>query len=518
MNERAAVAAVAIALGLGVATGGCKTTTEADERARRPALTAEAQAMLARALSQPDASGLVLDVAALEQTGVASRDDALRQMGELVAVMLPYLAAEEDDVATKQLLGRLAVGAVVLRQWTDWPNVRGLAVSLGDLSRASAEGIPPKNQVVLVVAVANAEDQNRRLLEGVLALGRAAMAESHGKSVKLVVQQQDACLVDVREGDSFCLRPGNGFILMGTPTALQGFATLPQGTGGDGAALTGPNILRMRMHMAGQGTADVVVQGREALTVAANVQASSPVLLAKLEQLVNETLQKWDASRAEQRQLLEQSLQSMKQQLAADPAAPADMKEAAQALSVDRVMDPNGWWSQLRTSVKTERGQDRYTVAFTIPAAAVKELSEMGAGFATSAGIIAAVAVPNFMKFQCRSRQAEVRSMLKRIAVSQLEHGVEKKRYATTFRDLGIEADPKARYTYCMGADCLRCVAPGCEAANRQNPCAGMSSVGKTLKDGFQVCAYGDADSDPALDIWLVDEAATPQNAENDCK
>lgn len=522
MNARWAVRTVTLAVGLWV-TSGCRTAAHDDAAADEagPALTADAQAMLSRALAQPDASGLVLDLVALEETGLASRDDALRQMAELAAVTLPYLAAEEEDPSTRQFLGRLSVGTAVLRQWAEWPNVRGLALAMGDLSRAAEDGTPPVNQVVLVVAVAGAEDQNRRLLQGVLALGRAAMAESHGREVRLVIQQRDACLVDVGQGDSFCLRPGNGFILMGAPRALQDFSALPQPSPSEHAAsavAAAPQILRLRLHLAAQGTADVLVQGREALTVAASVQAQSPVLLAKLEQVVNESLQKWDASRAAQRELLRQSLSTVQQQLSADPDAPADMKSAAIALTVDDVMDPNGWWTRLRQSVKTERGPGRYTAAFVVPPEGVKALSQMSRELVSSAGMVASVAVFKFTQFQCRSRQSEVKSTLTRIFVAQRAFAATKDRYAGSLRELGIEPPPNGRYSYCMGTECLQCTASGCAGVARQNVCAGMSSVGKSMQDGFQVCAYGDVDSDGELDIWLIDDSGVPENAENDCK
>ena len=50
-------------------------------------------------------------------------------------------------------------------------------------------------------------------------------------------------------------------------------------------------------------------------------------------------------------------------------------------------------------------------------------------------GILASIAIPNFVKFQCRAKQSEVKTSLKNIAVAEETYRAENDRYAA-----GLEA------------------------------------------------------------------------------
>ncbi len=281
-------------------------------------------------------------------------------------------------------------------------------------------------------------------------------------------------------------------------------------------------LLRARISMPEQGTGELVMAGRDSVELWANVETPSPVLLAKAEQTVLQFLEEYDARRVKQRAAIEPALAELKRDLAADAQAPASMKASVETLTVDRVLDPNGYWAQLRSSVKSERGAGKYRLTLTVPAGAVKELSRMAQNGGSSSmygvGVMAGIAVPNFLKFQCRAKQSEVKAMLKAIHVAQRSYAAEKNEWGRTFQDIGFVPNEGTRYTYCMGQECAVCTHAECTPMKAQNPCAGMSGVGRTMSDGFQVCAFANVDEDEKLDIWLVDDNGRPEAGENDCE
>ncbi len=68
-------------------------------------------------------------------------------------------------------------------------------------------------------------------------------------------------------------------------------------------------------------------------------------------------------------------------------------------------------------------------------------------------GILAAIAVPNFVKFQCRSKQSEAKTNLKSIYVAQESYRAENDAYGD-FVQIGWEAKgdaAKIRYDYVPG-------------------------------------------------------------------
>ncbi|MGA9526007.1 MAG: hypothetical protein WBV82_31400 [Myxococcaceae bacterium] len=473
-------------------------------------LTSEAKAMLARALADPQSNGAVVDVAAFEEVGLGSRDDALKSTMAVIEAALPFVVSEADE-EDRAAAARFTIATAVLREWAEWPNVRGMAFKVGRL-----DGENPVADSVIVLALAQGEEKNRELLTGIIALGRTIAGQDGSHTLE--IRSGDACIVSP-DDPPLCVRSGNGFVLMGTPEAMQAYAQSPAPTVEDAAV---PVLLRARASMPGQGAAELVIAGRDAVALQANLQATSPVLLAKAEQTVQELLQQYDVRRQKQRAAIEVALAEMKRELATDAQAPASMKSSVETLTVDRVLDPDGHWAQLRSSVKSERAAGTYRFAMTIPAGAVKEISQLaqsgGADGIYAIGMVSAIAVPNFMKFQCRSKQSEVRAILKSIYVAQRAHAAERKQWGRSFAELGVTPESNHRYTYCMGQECIACTHEECAPARTQNPCTGMSGVGRTLEDGFQVCAFANVDDDEKLDIWLIDDNGRPEAGENDCE
>jgi len=67
-------------------------------------------------------------------------------------------------------------------------------------------------------------------------------------------------------------------------------------------------------------------------------------------------------------------------------------------------------------------------------------------------GILAAIAIPGFNRFQARSKQGEAKSNLKSIFTSQRSQFQEKDRYLTNIRLLGFTPERGNRYYYLLNA------------------------------------------------------------------
>ena len=67
-------------------------------------------------------------------------------------------------------------------------------------------------------------------------------------------------------------------------------------------------------------------------------------------------------------------------------------------------------------------------------------------------GILAATAIPNFVRFQARSKQGEAKANLKSLFTAQRSYLQEKDKYATTINDIGFNPDRGNRYSYQNGA------------------------------------------------------------------
>jgi len=68
-------------------------------------------------------------------------------------------------------------------------------------------------------------------------------------------------------------------------------------------------------------------------------------------------------------------------------------------------------------------------------------------------GILAAIAIPNFIRFQARSKQSEVKTNLKALFTGQKSRFGEKDRYAVTLGEVGFAPERGNRYYYDLGLD-----------------------------------------------------------------
>jgi len=67
-------------------------------------------------------------------------------------------------------------------------------------------------------------------------------------------------------------------------------------------------------------------------------------------------------------------------------------------------------------------------------------------------GILAAIAIPNFIKFQARSKQSEAKANLKAIFTAQKRFFQEKDRFSSLTGEVGFEPERNNRYAYFLAA------------------------------------------------------------------
>ena len=66
-------------------------------------------------------------------------------------------------------------------------------------------------------------------------------------------------------------------------------------------------------------------------------------------------------------------------------------------------------------------------------------------------GILAAIAIPNFIKFQARSKQSEAKANLKAAFTAEKAYIQEKDKYETLINIVGFSPERNNRYAYYLG-------------------------------------------------------------------
>jgi type IV pilus assembly protein PilA len=134
-------------------------------------------------------------------------------------------------------------------------------------------------------------------------------------------------------------------------------------------------------------------------------------------------------------------------------------------------------------------------------------------------GILAAIAIPNFMKFQARARQSEAKSNLKGLFTATKSMYAEGSSLACNW--CGWAPELNYRYSYFF--------------ANAQPPrvgkfggaeadCAGDKWAASAKGDdndaaktgSFSATAVGNIDNDARMDCWVMNDANSLVNAQND--
>ncbi|MGI5860568.1 MAG: hypothetical protein ACOX6T_00760 [Myxococcales bacterium] len=480
----------------------------------------EAANLFARAEAPGPGFSLVIDIETLRELGFLSAPPAEGEapsttLADAWVATLPVLIAAADDPTKKTQLARHAVIARLIQRWSVWPphmQRLGLLLPTATLDKQALF-----DNGVLLFAVGADEATNKAVLEGFAALDRTYRSAQGAtpRIPKMHLEQGQLCIEAEMVPVPLCLHGGGGYYAMGTAKALEAAlasATVPAPA--VDPALP-PDVLRLRYDYPELGKVSVRLSGRDALKLEARLESTEPQLLAKLEEVLNKMVAQGDQSRAEARSLVVAELDLAKTSLAADAAAPAALKATAQALTADLVLDPEGNTEALRQSAKITRGANDLQAELTFPAPLIKATAEWLNGLATISAIgrIAGIAVPNFIKYQCRSKQSEARVNLLGLASAQMVFREERSAWSSSFEELGFTPYEGTRYTYCMAGQCLPCTREGCQVEG-PNPCA----IYEAGQNDFIACAFanlrGESDT---LDVWLINSSIAPEHVSNDC-
>lgn len=117
----------------------------------------------------------------------------------------------------------------------------------------------------------------------------------------------------------------------------------------------------------------------------------------------------------------------------------------------------------------------------------------------TIIGILAAIAIPNFLSYQSKARQSEVKMHLQAIHSAQSTYFAENDTYTDNFFYLPWKAEGVLRYTYSLG--------PNPANLKGQLPPMGVPELAPTpgaSREGFTCVAYANIDKDPTIDTWYV--------------
>jgi type IV pilus assembly protein PilA len=146
-------------------------------------------------------------------------------------------------------------------------------------------------------------------------------------------------------------------------------------------------------------------------------------------------------------------------------------------------------------------------------------------------GILAAIAIPNFLKFQARAKQSEAKANLKAVFTAQKALFQEKDRFSTLISEVGFEPERNNRYAYFLDSagtledrsasaivaattySGVRVDVFKYGTANNMDVtavpalCAGSGTVGAS-GTVFVAAAAGNIDADGTVDAWSISNAA----------
>jgi type IV pilus assembly protein PilA len=135
-------------------------------------------------------------------------------------------------------------------------------------------------------------------------------------------------------------------------------------------------------------------------------------------------------------------------------------------------------------------------------------------------GILAAIAIPNFLKFQAKAKQSEAKTNLKAIYTAETGYYGENNTY-NTFDAVNWQPVGAYRYAYSLGADGGIKNPPGPGATlwfeTGASAVHGDVSAAVTVTDNvFLAGAVGNIDSDADFDEWSINEQNILSIVKND--
>ncbi|MDO8547438.1 MAG: prepilin-type N-terminal cleavage/methylation domain-containing protein [Nitrospirales bacterium] len=127
-------------------------------------------------------------------------------------------------------------------------------------------------------------------------------------------------------------------------------------------------------------------------------------------------------------------------------------------------------------------------------------------------GILAAIAIPNFMTYQAKARQSEAKVGLGGIFTTATSFFAENGTFSvTSAAALGYAPAGSPKYSFSYGGTTINSGATG-------NTCSGVGTiVPSTATDtGFTSDAVGNVDGDTTCDEWTINDIRILSNTKND--
>ena len=134
-------------------------------------------------------------------------------------------------------------------------------------------------------------------------------------------------------------------------------------------------------------------------------------------------------------------------------------------------------------------------------------------------GILAAIAIPNFMTYQAKARQSEAKVVLGGVFTTATSYFAENNTYSATASQLGYAPSGTSRYdTYYAGTAAANKIlnnaggaAAPCNVAPTTAPTPNWTTSG-----GFTAGSVGQIDSDNTCDEWSINDVRNLTNEKND--
>ena len=154
-------------------------------------------------------------------------------------------------------------------------------------------------------------------------------------------------------------------------------------------------------------------------------------------------------------------------------------------------------------------------------------------------GILAAIAIPNFIKFQARSKQSEAKANLKAIFTAQKAFFQEKDRFSTLTGEVGFEPERNNRYAYFLAG--TGTIEPRTGATISQattytgvavdtfkygsalnqtyaaTACSSAAGLTGTPATRFDAIALGNIDADATVDQWSISSDSRTFTSSGNC-
>lgn len=127
-------------------------------------------------------------------------------------------------------------------------------------------------------------------------------------------------------------------------------------------------------------------------------------------------------------------------------------------------------------------------------------------------GILAAIAIPDFLKFQAKAKQSEAKTNLGAIFTTQIAYFGENNTFgggSECFNNTAWSAEGDNMYSYFCGEDTI--------ANIRGTLSSGEAVTGVETSDvAFTVGAAGNVDNDALFDHWTMNDAKNLKNTQAD--